>query len=101
MELELMLERPEKREAGHTLEAVERSLQQRPRAVVPRRAIGILDVADDELFGAGILRKLDPGTGRRVGKQEQVPQRAEGTLGDSVEAGDLDIGWRPADAALQ
>ena len=99
--LELVLESADERQTGDPFEPGERRLQQRTCAIVPWRAVGVSDVADDELLGSRLVAERNTSARCGVGDQHEIAKRTEWAFGDRVEAGDLDIGRRPADAALQ
>jgi hypothetical protein len=100
LDLEFVLERRHEPHAGDPVEPVEGGFQDGPGAERPGLALQREDVAEHEALDV-VFRKGDADIGGGVGHEQKVAERAERGFGDGVETGDLDVGRRPADAALQ
>ena len=101
-ELELVLEARHDADAVLATELVERLAQEPTRAALPRRAVRLDDVAQNELEGALAGSCLDANLGFGVRQQPQVAGRAEGrVLGDLAEGRDRHVRRHPPDTRLQ
>ncbi len=100
-ELEFMLEGAIERNTCHPVQPLKGGLQDRARAELPGPSVGIADVAEDKILLRRALPAFYADAGRWIGNEHEIAERAKGAFGDGVEAGDLNIGRRPADALLQ
>jgi hypothetical protein len=57
--VELLFEGAEHMEAGLLLQVVERSFQERTRAALPRSAIRVLEIAQEEVLTRMVIAKVD------------------------------------------
>src|SRR5690606_36385030 len=101
LELELVFECAKQRQAGRLLKPRQCCLQDGAGAELPRLPVGVPDITYDELFLRFTFPEFHADPGGRIGYKNEIAQRSERALGDIVEAGDLHVGRRPPDAALQ
>src|SRR5690606_16543466 len=89
------------RQASRLLKPLQCCLQDGAGAELPRLPVGVPDITYDELFLRFTFPEFHSDPGGRIGYKNEIAQRSERALGAIVEAGDLHVGRRPPDAALQ
>ena len=100
---EFLLEGGDQLEPAHLFECRDRPAQEIARATFPRAAVGVANVAEEEMldFGAGrALAEIDTDLGGSIGHDHEIPARAERRIEDRTEAGLHQVGMGPADARL-
>jgi hypothetical protein len=82
---ELLLEGGDQPQAGRGIECRERATQEFARAAFPGRAVGVADIAEDEMFRCRTVGEIDAHLGGRVGHDHQVAAGAERRVEDRSE----------------
>ena len=96
---ELVLEGGVELQAGRLLRAPPSRGAGTRAGSIPRRAVGLADVAQEKMLGRAAVAEIDVHLGRRIRHEDQVAGRAEGRVGDRPERRDHRVGRHPADAA--
>ena len=95
---ELLLERRDQAPAAGILERADGTPQELARAALPGRAIGIADIAEEEMFRCGAVGEVDTHLRRRIGHDHQVAGGSEGRIEHGAECGLHQVGVCPAHA---
>ena len=95
---ELLFERGDKLQPGCRIERGDRAAEELARAAFPRRAVGIADVAKEEVLRRGAIGEIHPHLGRRIGYDHQIAGGAERRVEDRPERRLHQVGVSPADA---
>ena len=99
---EFLLEGARKLEPARLLKRRDRPAQELARAALPRAAVGVADIAEDEMlnWSADALAEIDAHLGRRVWHDHEIPAGAKRRIEDRAEAGLHQVGMGPADPRL-
>ena len=95
---ELLLERGDQAQAGRRIQCGDGAAQELARAAFPGRAVGVADVAEEEMLRRGVVGEIDAHLGGGIGHDHQIAGGAERRVEDRAECRLHQVGMRPADA---
>ena len=97
---ELLLEGGDEMKPARRIERGDGAAQELARAALPRAAVGVADIAEDEMLRRGAVGEIDTRLGAHVWHHHEVAAGAERRIEDRPEGRLHQIGVGPADALL-